>query len=50
VAQEAEAVSPLTGRKTVKLLRCPRATVSVQSIHAQNDSINDVTSVAVAEK
>jgi hypothetical protein len=42
---EAEAVSPLTGRKTVKLLRCPRATVSVQSIHAQNDSINDVTSV-----
>jgi hypothetical protein len=50
MAQEAEVVSPLTGRKTIKLLRCPRATVSVQSIHAHNDSINDVTSVKVAEK
>jgi hypothetical protein len=28
VAQEAEAVNPLTGRKIVKLLRCPQATVS----------------------
>jgi hypothetical protein len=38
------------GRKPVKLLRCPHATVSVQSIHAQNDSVNDVTNVEVAEK
>jgi hypothetical protein len=50
VAQEEEAVSPLMGRKPVKLLCCPHATVSVQSIHAQNDSVNDVTSVEVAEK
>jgi hypothetical protein len=50
MAQEAEAISPLMGRKTVKLLRCPRATVSVQSIHTQNDSINGVTSVTISEK
>jgi hypothetical protein len=31
VAREAEVASPLTGRKFGKLLRCPCATVSVQS-------------------
>jgi hypothetical protein len=33
VAREAEEVSPLTGEKFGKLLRCPCATVSVQSNH-----------------
>jgi hypothetical protein len=33
VAREAEAASPLTGGKLGKLLRCPCATVSVQSNH-----------------
>jgi hypothetical protein len=45
MAREAEAVSPLTGRKTAKLLRCPCATVIVQSNHTKSDSVNDVTSV-----
>jgi hypothetical protein len=44
-AHEAEAVSPLTGRKTIKLLRCPCATVSVQSNRTHSDSLNDITSV-----
>jgi hypothetical protein len=50
VAKEAEAASPLTGRKTIKLPRCPRATVSVQSNHKKSDSLNNVTSVESLKK
>jgi hypothetical protein len=35
MAREAEAASPLTGRKFGKLLCCPCATVSVQSNHGR---------------
>jgi hypothetical protein len=33
VAREEEEASPLTGKQIAKLLRCPCATVSVQSNH-----------------
>jgi hypothetical protein len=39
--------SPLTGRKTIKLPCCPRATVNAQSNHIQSDSTNDVTIIQV---
>jgi hypothetical protein len=42
--------NPLMGRKIAKLLRCPRATVSAQSNHLKNDSVNDVTKIRVTGK
>jgi hypothetical protein len=40
--------SPLTGRKIVKLPRCPRGTVSAQSNYIQCNYIKDVTRIRVA--